>query len=439
PPDEGLAEGDGYVVNSVNLAFTVYNTSGVTLGGPFSVDAFFGHPQAFTHGSLTSDPRVYFDPSTGRWFSTVLEEFSAPATPASQEDIAVSRTSNPLGKWDIYHINSTDPNDSGCPCFGDYPILGIDAYNFYLETQEFSISGTAYNGAQIYALPKAALESGASTVKLVHYGNLSIAGTLSYHIQPAVNPYATSEFFLMSLDPNGTFDNRLSVWAISNPSVVATGGDPTLSAMVINSETYGFPVNAVTPRGFNGFTGEPTSGLVTADFDAMEQVQNFDNNLYGTLNTAVTIPGDTSERDGVAWFEIHPTLYGGVLSSATMVAQGYLAVAGEYLLYPVIAHNSQGDTALAFSYGGPGTYLSSGYAVMTSAQTTFGPVQTAASGVAPDNGFTGTAEFGGVGRWGDYSAWALDPSGNFWLATQYIPGNGDYVANWGNRVFEVGG
>lgn len=27
--------------------------------------------------------------------------------------------------------------------------------------------------------------------------------------------------------------------------------------------------------------------------------------------------------------------------------------------------------------------------------------------------------------------------GNFWLATEYIPGNGDLVANWANRIFEV--
>lgn len=45
----------------------------------------------------------------------------------------------------------------------------------------------------------------------------------------------------------------------------------------------------------------------------------------------------------------------------------------------------------------------------------------------------------GVGRWGDYSNGEVDTSGNFWLATQDIPNNGDQFGNWGNRVFEITG
>ena len=64
----------------------------------------------------------------------------------------------------------------------------------------------------------------------------------------------------------------------------------------------------------------------------------------------------------------------------------------------------------------------------------------AASGVTADTGFTATPEFGGLGRWGDYSAAVIDPNGSgTWLATEYIPGAGDLFTNWGTRLYEVAG
>ncbi|HUY09913.1 MAG TPA: hypothetical protein VMW80_10810, partial [Candidatus Dormibacteraeota bacterium] len=71
PPDEGLGVGGGYVINNVNLTFAIYQTNGVLVAGPFSDTTFFHEPIAFTHGSLTSDPRVYYDASTQTWFMTV--------------------------------------------------------------------------------------------------------------------------------------------------------------------------------------------------------------------------------------------------------------------------------------------------------------------------------------------------------------------------------
>ncbi len=68
--------------------------------------------------------------------------------------------------------------------------------------------------------------------------------------------------------------------------------------------------------------------------------------------------------------------------------------------------------------------------------TTFNAVQSLPPALAPTTA-SRDPEFGGVGRWGDYSNGEVDPSGNFWLATQYIPNNGDEVANWGNRIFEI--
>ena len=67
---------------------------------------------------------------------------------------------DPTGDWSIYRIQVADdgtfstPRHHNCPCIGDYPHIGADKYGVYLTTNEYSLFGSGFNGAQIYALPK---------------------------------------------------------------------------------------------------------------------------------------------------------------------------------------------------------------------------------------------------------------------------------------------
>ena len=118
------------------------------------------------------------------------------------------------------HRRSTGPKHAGCPCFGDQPTLGIDASNVYITTNEFSILGPQFNGAQIYAIPKSDLVMAGPTATpahFVHFDKLSIGGAPAASVQPALTTGAApAEYFLNSLDPNGTFDQRIGVWAMTN-------------------------------------------------------------------------------------------------------------------------------------------------------------------------------------------------------------------------------
>jgi hypothetical protein len=68
-----------------------------------------------------------------------------------------------------------------------------------------------------------------------------------------------------------------------------------------------------------------------------------------------------------------------------------------------------------------------------------GPIQIAAPGAAPDDGFTGYGAFGGrVARWGDYSAAVADADGAIWMAVEYIPNSPRTVlANWGTFIGKI--
>jgi hypothetical protein len=431
PPDQGLCAGNGFVVEMVNSAYTVYRPNGGVVTGPFNVNGPFD--EGLTE--FTSDPRCHYDAATNTWFAVIL--FIGADNTTSRIDLAVNNSGDPTKAWTVYRIDTTDtggktgPKHPGCPCLGDQPTLGIDSQNVYVTTNEFSILGPRFNGAQIYAIAKhdlvvAPTGPPSTPVHFVHFDKLSIGGTVAASVQPALttgNPGA--EFFLSSLDPNGTFDQRIGVWAMTNLGAVATGGKPTLSSLVIPSEAYAIPPGAAQK-------GSP-SPLESGD-DRMQQTQFITHDVWGELGTSVTIPNDPMARAGAAWFDVHPILKNGVLTAAKMNRQGYVAVSGNYLLYPAIQTAPSGKVAMVMTLSGQNRFPSAAYSVMPPGGTSFGNVTVAAAG---QDSYDPNAT-----RWGDYSWAVLDPAGtSVWMATEYVPPKAsqtaDGIRNWGTRVLNV--
>jgi hypothetical protein len=425
PPDQGLCVGNGFVVEPVNSAFTIYRRDGSVVAGPFNVNVLFD--EGLTQ--FTSDPRCFFDPATHTWFATIL--FINDTNTGARTDIAVNSSGDPTTPWTVYHLDATDdgtngtPKHPGCPCFGDQPLLGIDGENIYVSTNEFSILGPQFNGAQVYAISKSDLISHESRVHFVHFENLTIGGTVATSVQPAITYDGHgAEYFLNSLDPSGTLDNRLGVWALTNQKAVSAGGTPTLSKLVVSSEVYGVPPSAIQ---------QGSKSRLDSGDDRMQQVQFIEGELWGALGTVVTVSGDNAPRAGIAWFKIHPRLAEQGIGEADVSSQGYVASAGNYLLYPAIQANFEGSVAMVMTLSGPRFFASAAYTVLSDGAS-FGPVKIAAAGTGPyDRKAT---------RWGDYSFAVLEPDGNgLWLATEYIPPiasqTQDGLRNWGTRVFEV--
>jgi hypothetical protein len=420
PPDQGLCVGNGFVVDMVNSAYRVYDTKGDTIAGPFNINMPF-------HEGLkqfTSDPRCYYDASTNTWFATIL--FLNAAFTASRLDIAVNSSGDPTKLWKVFRIDTTDTGGPGCPCFGDQPTLGIDGSNIYVTTNEFSIVGPEFNGAQIYAIDKSDLVSNAKKVHFVHFTNLYIGGAQAASVQPALTSGSTAaEYFLSSLDPNGTGDNRLGVWALTNTTAVGSGALPTLSSVVIGSEQYAVPPAALQKGS--------ASKLDSGD-DRMQQVQFIGGAIWGALDTSVQPAGDTAQRAGGAWFRVKPRLGGSTLRSASITGQGYIQSAGEYVLYPAIQADADGRAAVVFTLTSANRFASAAYDLLGGDDLAFGPPVVAADGTGPyDPAAT---------RWGDYSWAVLDPArDSVWMATEYIPPptsqTTDQLRNWGTRVLQV--
>jgi hypothetical protein len=422
PPDQGLCVGNGFVVEPVNSAYRIFRPDGTTVAGPFNVNRLFN--DGFKQ--FTSDPRCYFDKSTNTWFAIVL--FLNSKFTIGRLDLSVNTTGDPTTPWTTYRIDATDPFGPGCPCFGDQPRLGIDQFNIYISTDEFSILGPQFNGPQLYAISKSDLVALANSVHFVHFGNLSIAGTVPVSVQPAITTGASNaEYFMNSLDPNGTGDNRVGVWAMTNQNAVSQGNFPTLSNVIFTSEPYVVPPGAIQ---------KGAGSLLDSGDDRMQQVQFINGNLWGALDTGVTIPNDTATRAGAAWFKVQPRLdaSGTVIRAAQLVKQGYVSSLGNYLLYPAIQASPNGTAAIILTLSGSNIFPSVVYTKMQAGGNAFGAIHIALFGKG--------SYFRKSTRWGDYSWATLDPdTNNFWMATEYIPPESsqttDGKQNWGTGVIEV--
>ncbi len=420
PPDQGLCVGNGFVLEPVNSAYSIYTTTGRLLRGPFNVNDLFNEGAA----EFTSDPRCYYDASTNTWFATIL--FLNASFTRGRLDVAVNTSGDPTGLWQQYRFDTSELGGNGCPCFGDQPRLGIDQHNLYVTTDEFSINGPEFNGAEIYAIAKKDLVAGTASAHFVHYTGLTLGGTQPTAPQPALSSGTPpAEYFLNSFDPNGTFDNRLGVWALSHGERVATGGMPTLTSTVITSEPYGVPP---------GSEQKGSTSLLDSGDDRMQQTQFINGQIWGELTTGVTIPGDPEQRAGAAWFAVRPSLTNGRLAAASVTRQGYVVASSRYVIYPALQADAAGRAAMVFTVTGANLYPSAAYAVLPASGTSFGPINIAGPGTGPyDPNAT---------RWGDYSWAVLAPGADaVWLATEYIPPKASQTStrerNWGTRVFEV--
>jgi hypothetical protein len=468
PPDQGLCAGNGNVVEAVNNAYRVYGASGVAKTATIPLSQFYLlAPEVVRNadgtvgpfGPFVSDPKCYFDPAANRWFLTELELGVNPATGnftgTSAELIGVSKTGDPTGTWTIYSFDTTDAARAGCGCFGDQPLIGADANGFYISTNEYGVFSTAYYGAQLYAISKAALAAGASSPAVVHIDAgpyTSSQGGLAYSVQPATSPASGydshnngTEYFLSTTDWStgpalGIRATTIEVWALTNTASLATSSaDVTLSNIALDSELYAQPPNAVQAPGPTPLAValKDHLELIDTNDDRMNQVVFAAGKLWSAANTAVQPPNGPVVA-GIAYFIVSPDDSTGTLS-ATMAEQGYVGASREDVMFPSIGVTAGGSAVMAFSLVGPDFHPSAAYTTL-SATNGAGDIHIAALGELPDDGFTGYRLEGGSGhgRWGDYTAAVADVNGNVWMATEWIKdAPRTFFANWNTFVYKV--
>ncbi len=453
PPDMGMATGTSSqgtaIVQAVNLAVQAFTPSGQPLTAPVALNTFFGVPLTW----FTSDPRVYWDPQTKHWFLTMLSVGPplGPSGSASDQFIAVSKTKDALGGYTIFAIptGTSVIDNSICPCFGDFDMVGADNSGFYITTNEFSISGAGFNGTNLYATSKAALiaaANGGPTPTPFLYPIPTLSDPFgAYHLAPSSvtqgSPAPNTEYFTES-DGNDFSNSALEVWALTNTNLLNSTGPPLAPAATVATEGYSSPPNAVQKSGpipFGNSVGAKVAFPLQTDFDAVQLVTYAKGELYAQLSTGVNAGGGSTNA-GVAWFALHPTAGSGAVSVKND-GNGYVQVNG-HLLYPSIGVAASGQGYMAFALSGANNYPTAAYIKFAGRKGAVGPVLIQKAGTTPLDDFTcyPGAGFGPACRYGDYSATQVY-NGRVYLAVEYVHAltnvGGGALTNWATRIWSV--
>lgn len=472
PPEPAVCVNNEYVLETVNGGIRIFGTDGAPRTPTISINQFFNAEPAIRRtptvvwGEKLADPRCFFDSDVNRWFVVIFTQKLLPSGAASGRtflDLAVSQTANPLDTWNLYRIETTNDGrngvaHAGCPCFPDYPVIGADKYGFHITTNEVPYSG-GFNGAQIYAMSKAALVAGTLPPVVVIDSRTVPApdGALWYTVQPALNPpgapYELSnggtQYYLSALDFSGTLDNRIAVWAMTNTSSLDSATpDLKLSMTLVDTQVYGRGPDAEQKDGplllgrdiIPNRYGAPTEklALLASNDSRMHQVWYADGKLWGATNTVVK-PDNGPVRVGAAYFIISPSATANSVS-ATVVKQGYIAVNRNNLLFPAIGVTAAGKGVISLSLAGLDYYPSAAYAPLDAVNGA-GDVRLVKAGTGPLDSYGGYQYYfpgDRTARWGDYFGAAAAPDGSIWISTEYIgTGPRTELTNWGSYISRV--
>jgi hypothetical protein len=531
PPDQGMCVGNGEVVEAVNDVFNVYSaTTGASLlpdntatnivaGFPRNVNhavdlnSLYGYPPAVNRttgvrGQFVTDPSCIYDAQTQRFFLVVLTLESQVPGPCqgvfscvNHLDLAVSQTSDPTGRWNIYRIDVTnDGTNTGGrnlgPYLGDYPHIGADANGIYLTTNAYPWHEDGFGGAQIYALSKAQLAAGAATVNVQHIDTSGLVAAASdagstqpgFTLWPSQSPGASqfdlsnngTEYFLSSnaadeaqkpvFGAAGTrTSTQLIVWTLSNTASLGTASPAvSLSNQILTVGQYGVPPKQQQPGSGTPPTTDVPQGHCLNDETTL--LFNGQSGCWRLLVGAaahaaglevVSTPDSNDTRmqqvtfaNGKLWGALDTALNpdGGAPRAGVawyivnpvagkLVLSGYLGASGHDFTYPAIGVTAAGRGVMAFTDTGDATYPSAGYAPID-ANAGVGQWNDVTGGVgaAADDGFTGYRQqvFPNPIRTRWGDYGAAAVDGNsVWIASEYIAHACNYT-DWGGPFFADG-
>jgi hypothetical protein len=427
PSDMALAVGENFVVQVVNTAVNVYDKRGtVQAGYPKSINDFFGLPST----AFTTDPRAFYDWENHRYLIVMLLESDLGGSDnVGSLLIAASQTHDPRLGWWLYSPAFQIGNTGECP---DYPTLGHDSTNwgsgatkggFYVGINQFDTPCANLIQNYMFLIPKDPVYSGANFGFPIWstFTDGPLVDTLQAANITGRGDKPQAVFLVNSFNINfggGQCSggcNGLILWTITNPF-----GGGALSATVLGTaNNYSLPPLAHEP----GCTGPGC--IETIDTRITGQVKYNAGSLFGSLETAAA-----GEAHPI-WFEVHPTTdVNGNINGATELQEdcffcgGFVKNGSAY--FATLQPDPEGNVTMVYNYSEDDQYPGTAY---TSRKVDYCCLMNG-SGLF----IRGGDAFYGEGRWGDYTATAVDntvaTSPAVWFSGMFAESDGD----WGTWI-----
>ncbi len=404
PPDTNAAVGDTQVVETVNVAYAVWDkATGTQTMAPKSIQTLYTNLGGECATGNLSDPTVKYDIAAARWIITMIafnNSFSV-----NDACVAVSTTDDATGTFNLYAF-------SYGKVLPDYPKLGVWPDAYYLTTDSFP-SGGAFTGAESCALDRAQMLAGTTATAVCFQRK-----TTDYAMLPADQDGATAP-------PAGAPNYEMDL------------------ATTTSLNLYQFHVDFVTTSN-STFTG-PTKVTVAAYTDACASTgvcikqptggesldalgdrlmyrlayRNFGSYESMVVDHSIKASGTGKAPSAVRWYEVRSPGSSPVVFQSGTVGGGTSSVSN---WMGSIAEDKNGDIALGYSSSGT-TLDPSIYYVGRVPTDGVGKMESAAL-VVKGAGVQKSSS----NRWGDYSSMAIDPIDDctFWYAQEYYKTTGSF-------------
>ncbi|MGH2709981.1 MAG: hypothetical protein ACRDH9_02095 [Actinomycetota bacterium] len=434
PSDTTGAGGAGFVVTAVNVSYAVWPRSTLTdppaVVPPLVSGSLKSLFPSLPAGMFVFDPKVVYDPYSGRFVLAFLGAHGAPFTPGTQSaKILIASipdaTAADQSTWCMRQINADQIKKDGKQ-FGDYPGLGFDKTHVFVTSNQFSFGHTEeFNYTQILALGKAGLYNCDGKLRMTAFGGEETSnpnGTPAFTIQPAITE---SEAGLGETEYLANFQentcgflcgNKLTIWRVkkkgkgldlaSDQVNVAPGRMAPLGSQRDGSATCN-PVEHCWDTG--------DLRLVTAFYDA-------DRDRFYTAHAVrfdIT-PGDGYLESSIRWYEVDPS----PIKRSKVTRSGIIGDSGRDVGWPSVATDSAGNLFVNYNRAGapvPGEYLSAALATVPPGSSVPNANTVLVPGEALYVDQNGTPQ-----RWGDFTAANRDPLDplDIWTVNQYARSDG---------------
>jgi hypothetical protein len=409
PPDTNGDVGPSDYVQIVNTDLAVFSKTGTVLFGPVPINTLWSGFGGLCQSDNNGDPTVKYDRIADRW---IISQFAVTGANGSStpflQCVAVSQTGDPTGAYFRYSFPYT--------FFPDYPKLGVWPDAYYETFNAFNAAGTSFLGGIACAYDRTKMLAGLAATQQCFNVGTTFGGLLPSDLDGSRQPPAGSPNYVVAL---GATNTQLATWKFhvdwTTPASSTLAG-PT--ALATSAYTL--------PCGGTGGTCVPQSGT-TQKLDTLGDrlmyrlaYRNFGDHESLVVNHSVT----AGTGIGVRWYELRTTA--GTLS---LFQQGTYAPDASYRWMGSIAQDQAGNMGLGFSTSSSTLHPAIAYTGRLAGDAAGVMTQGEATIIAGAGSQTG-----GLTRWGDYSAMAVDPSDGctFWFTSEYIPANGSF--NWKTRI-----
>ncbi|MGA7733758.1 MAG: S-layer homology domain-containing protein [Chloroflexia bacterium] len=406
PPDTNGDIGRNQYVQTVNSTLEVYSRTGTSLYGPLNINELWAGVGGLCYDLNAGDPVVLYDPMAGRW---LISQFTGQSNPTHQ-CIAISTSEDATGAYYVYDF-IVSPTTTA---FEDYPHFGVWPDAYYMTTNEFG--GPNFGGN--YAFERDKMLRGDATAQMVYFGVLD-GGFLPTDLDGDPPPAGSPNYFVNFPDNANLNLYKFHVdWAV--PS---------------NSTFTGPTTIPVTPFDFDLCTGAREQCIdqpdTTARLEAIADRLMFrmayrNMGTHEALVLMHTVDGNGAGLAGERWYELRAPN-----GAVSVFQQGTYAPAdGVHRWMGSIAMDRQGNIAMGFSASSTTVYPSVRYA----GRLVTDPLGQFSQGEATLLAGTGSEDYPGTARWGDYSSMSVDPVDEctFWYTNEYFARTGP--RNWRTRI-----